>query len=93
MNTDNITNGRGVAQEMNTVADQKAEETKKEFKKTVKNQTGYKPPKYAPEKFNRPDETGTGETHAVKINKGHGYVKDFDAWVDAKIKETRKDNE
>ena len=91
MNTDNITNGHGITQEMITVADQKAEETKKEFKKSGKEQ-GYKPPKFEDFKDNRKDGSGEGNKHSVKINKGQGYVKDFDAWVNDKMKETEQYN-
>ena len=91
MNTDNITNGHGITQEMNTIADRKAEETKKEFKMAEKEQ-GYKPPKFENEKNNKKDESSEGNKYSVKINKGQGYVKDFDSWVNDKIKETEKDN-
>lgn len=92
MNTDNITNGRGQTEEMNFVAKQQAEKTAKEFKKEPR-KSGYIPPTYINKKQTKKDGSREGGKHETKITKGKGYVKDFETWVNDKMRETKDYNE
>ena len=89
--TETIVKGMGDVQNMDDAAKQSIEKTKKEFKKEER-VSGYKPPKYEEDVIKRKDGSSEGDKTTTKITQGHGYVKDFEAWVRSKESQTKKDN-
>lgn len=89
--TEVITSGKGNAGDMNSIANDRADKTKKEFKKEER-KDGYKPPKFDAPKGKGNEKLITVDKNIGKINAGNGHVLDFDAYVKSLSEKTKKEN-
>lgn len=86
-----ITNGLGSTGDMNSVADAKADSTKKEFGKEDR-KGGFKPPKYDVPKKRGDERLISVDKSIGKINSGNGKIMDFETYIKTLTKKTEQDN-
>ena len=89
--TEVITSGKGNAGDMNSIASNRADKTKKDFKKEDR-KSGYNPPKYEAPKRKGDERLISVDKNIGKINAGSGHVLDFESYIKTLSDKTKKEN-